>query len=99
MFEDKSIIRRRILVNEAKSGVAEALAFYELLSFLDYYNMKKGLVVFDAESIKSQLMHVSGKKQNKIITNNLIGILEKLQIRTQLIPLNCMWRLIKYVIR
>ncbi|MFJ7831839.1 hypothetical protein ACQKIC_16200 [Peribacillus sp. NPDC046944] len=86
VFEDKSIIRKRILVNETKSSVAEAMAFNELLSFLNYYGMKKGLVFFDAENIMIQLKHVSGKKQNKTITNNSIDILEKLQIITQLIP-------------
>lgn len=86
VFEDKSIIRKRILVNETKSSVAEAMAFNELLSFLNYYDMKKGIVFFDAESIMIQLKHVSGKKQNKLITNNSIDILGKLQIITQLIP-------------
>lgn len=85
ILEDKSIIRRRILVNETKSSVAEVLAFYELLFFLDYYNMKKGLIVFDAQYIETQINKADSKLHN-IIPNNTKDILQKLQIRTQLIP-------------
>lgn len=78
IFEDKSIIRRRIIVHETKSSLAEALAFCELLSFLDYYNMEKGVIVFDATSIESQI--------NKGKSKDTKDTLENLQIRTQLIP-------------
>ncbi|PFW53933.1 hypothetical protein [Priestia megaterium] len=94
VFEDKSEIRRRIVVRERDNNVAEAMALSELLAFLKYYNLKKGTILFDSKGVKSQLK--KGSRNNKVkkrgrrnnsryLPKGVYKVLEKLQIRTQLI--------------
>ncbi|MGU3394207.1 hypothetical protein ACNHOZ_08650 [Priestia sp. D51] len=93
VFEDKSEIRRRIVVNERDNNVAEALALSELLAFLNYYSLKKGTILLDSKAVKSQLKkeckHNKARKRDRKNRRNLpkgiYKVLEKLQIRTQLI--------------
>ncbi|WP_280157476.1 hypothetical protein P5616_010580 [Priestia aryabhattai] len=93
VFEDKSEIRRRIVVNERDNNVAEALALSELLAFLNYYNLKKGTILLDSKAVKIQLKkeckHNKARKRDRKNRRNLpkgvYKVLEKLQIRTQLI--------------
>ncbi|RVT65294.1 hypothetical protein [Niallia taxi] len=85
IFEDSSVIRRRIVVDESNNNIAEYLAICELISFLEYYNLKKGLIVFDSDSVKHQMK----KNRKKIFNNILINIedsIRELQLRTQVIP-------------
>jgi hypothetical protein len=85
VFEDKSIIRRRIVVNESDSNIAEALAIKELLSFLVFYNFRGGLILLDSNGVKSQLKK-KGRKIHKYLPKDTKEILRNLQIRTQVIP-------------
>ena len=55
VFEDKSKISKRIIVNQTDSNIAEVLAFKELFSFLDNHNFENGIVLFDSNYIKSHL--------------------------------------------
>lgn len=80
-FEDKRTICRRIVVNDVTdSNIAEALAVIELLTFVKYYNLKKGLILFDSNYVKSQL-----RKKGGNLPNNIKKTLQNLQIRTQVI--------------
>ncbi|MGG1417531.1 hypothetical protein ABE220_01385 [Bacillus subtilis] len=86
VFEDKSKISRRIVVNQTNSNIAEALAFRELISFLEYYNFKGGLILFDSNGLKSHLQKLSRRKTNKLLSEDTKEILRKLNVRTQVIP-------------
>ncbi|MED3822085.1 hypothetical protein ICR95_07760 [Priestia megaterium] len=93
VFEDKSEIKRRIVVNERDNNVAEALALSELLAFLNYYNFKNGTILLDSEAVKIQLkkerknnkVRKRGRKNRLYLPKGVYKVLEKLQIRTQLI--------------
>lgn len=93
VFEDKSEIKRRIVVNERDNNVAEALALSELLAFLKYYNLKKGTILLDSKTVKVQLKKECknnkakkrGKKNRRYLPKGIYKVLEKLQVRTQLI--------------
>ncbi|MFP3728605.1 hypothetical protein U8V72_25825 [Priestia filamentosa] len=85
VFEDTSYVRRKIVVEERDNNMAEALAVLELLSFLKYYNFKKGLILLDANVVKKQLRN-KGRKIHKFIPKGTKEILNDLQIRTQIIP-------------
>ncbi|WP_066065284.1 hypothetical protein [Neobacillus soli] len=85
VFEDQSIIRRRIVVNESDNNIAEALAIKELLSFLRYYNMKNGLILLDSNGVKNQLKK-KGRQIHKYLSKDTKKTLRNLQIRTQVIP-------------
>ncbi|WP_155928732.1 hypothetical protein [Bacillus sp. UNC41MFS5] len=85
IFEDKSIIRRRIVVDESDSNVAEALAISELLSFLRYYNLRDGLLLFDSNGVKKQLRKKSSKLHKHIPKDTYKG-LRNLNVRTQVFP-------------
>ncbi|WP_456363074.1 hypothetical protein [Priestia aryabhattai] len=93
IFEDKSEIRRRIIVDERDNNAAEALALSELLAFLKYYNLKKGTILLDSKTVKVQLKKECknnkakkrGKKNRRYLPKGIYKVLEKLQIRTQLI--------------
>ncbi|WP_404323936.1 hypothetical protein LG298_09790 [Cytobacillus firmus] len=84
VFEDKRVIRRRIVCNETDSNIAEALAINELLSFLCRYNFRDGLLLFDSNGVKKQL-----KKKNRLIhkyiPKDTYRELRGLNVRTQLI--------------
>lgn len=93
VFEDKSEIKRRIVVNERDNNVAEALALSELLVFLNYYNFKNGTILLDSEAVKIQLkkerknnkVRKRGRKNRLYLPKGVYKVLERLQIRTQLI--------------
>ncbi|UYP10276.1 hypothetical protein [Priestia megaterium] len=95
VFEDKSEIRRRIVVHERDNNVAEAMALSELLAFLKYYNLKKGTILLDSNGVKAQLKKewknnnkVKKRRRNKkrrYLSKGVYKVLEKLQVRTQLI--------------
>lgn len=95
VFEDKSEIRRRIVVRERDNNVAEAMALSELLAFLKYYNLKKGTILLDSNGVKAQLKKewknnnkVKKRRRNKkrrYLSKGIYKVLEKLQVRTQLI--------------
>ncbi|MED5245124.1 hypothetical protein [Priestia sp. LL-8] len=95
VFEDKSEIRRRIVVHEHDNNVAEAMALSELLAFLKYYNLKKGTILLDSNGVKAQLKKewknnnkVKKRRRNKkhrYLSKGVYKVLEKLQVRTQLI--------------
>ncbi|MCM3020092.1 hypothetical protein M3582_18595 [Priestia megaterium] len=95
VFEDKSEIRRRIVVRERDNNVAEAMALSELLAFLKYYNLKKGTILLDSNGLKAQLKKgwrnnhkVKKRRKNKkriYLSKGVYKVLEKLQVRTQLI--------------
>ncbi|NHH93118.1 hypothetical protein GOICGAJE_01647 [Bacillus sp. MB95] len=93
IFEDKSEIRRRIIVDERDNNAAEALALSELLAFLKYYNLKKGTILLDSKTVKVQLKKECknnkakkrGKKNRRYLPKGIYKVLEKLQVRTQLI--------------
>jgi len=85
IFEDKSKIRRRIVVDESDNNIAEALALSELLSFLKYHNLTKGIILFDSNGLKCQLKKKKGKIRN-YLPKNINVILRTLEIRTQVIP-------------
>ncbi|MGG1400192.1 hypothetical protein ABE288_20570 [Bacillus salipaludis] len=85
VFEDKSVVYRRIVVDESDNNNAEALAITELLSFLNYYKLKKGLILLDSNVVKSQLKK-KGRKIHKYLPNNTKETLKYLEIRTQVIP-------------
>ncbi|MES9745392.1 hypothetical protein ABWK24_25315 [Priestia megaterium] len=95
VFEDKSEIRRRIIVHECDNNVAEAMALSELLAFLKYYNLKKGTILLDSNGLKAQLKKgernndkVKKRRKNKkriYLSKGVYKALEKLQVRTQLI--------------
>lgn len=85
IFEDKSKVRRKIVVNESDNNIAEALAIAELLSFLKYYNMRKGLIFFDSNGVKSQLKK-RGRKIHNYLPKDTKQTLNNQQIRTQVIP-------------
>ncbi|MEH7082777.1 hypothetical protein V7139_08585 [Neobacillus drentensis] len=85
VFEDKSKISRRIVVNQTNNNFAEALAFKELISFLDYYNFEGGLILFDSNGLKSHLKR-SRRKTNKYLSKDTKEILRRLNVRTQVIP-------------
>ncbi|MFC0472468.1 hypothetical protein ACFFHM_18760 [Halalkalibacter kiskunsagensis] len=70
VFEDKSIISKRIVIDESDNNVAEALAISELLSFLKYYNLKDGLILFDSNGVKSQLKK-RGRKIHKFLPKDI----------------------------
>lgn len=80
VFEDKSKISKRIIVNQTNSNIAEALAFKELVSFLDNHNFENGIVLFDSNCIKSHL------KKTGYISNKTKEIIKRLKVRTQIIP-------------
>ncbi len=80
VFEDKSKISKRIIVNQTNSNIAEALAFKELVSFLDNYNFENGIVLFDSNCIKSHL------KKTGYISKKTKEIIKRLNVRTQIIP-------------
>ncbi|WP_419883937.1 hypothetical protein ACN6MY_10895 [Peribacillus sp. B-H-3] len=82
VFEDKSIVRRRVVVDESNNNIAEALAFAELVSFLKYYNITKGIILFDSDYVKSRLK----KKNKRLRRRGEKRTLSTQQIRTQLIP-------------
>ncbi|MFU8691623.1 hypothetical protein ACNA6I_17445 [Rossellomorea sp. FS2] len=84
IFEDKSMVRRRIIVNQTDSNIAEALAINELLSFLRYYKFTNGLILFDANGVKKQLKW-KYRQIHKYIHKNTYKELRKLNVRTQLI--------------
>lgn len=85
VFEDTSIIRRRIVVDESDNNIAEFLAICELVSFLEYYNMEKGLIIFDSNSAK-HLMKQKRWKVYNYMPRNIVEAIRKLKIRTQVIP-------------
>lgn len=95
VFEDKSDIRRRIVLDERDNNVAEAMALSELLAFLKYYNLKKGTIILDSNRVKAQLkkewkdnnkVKKRGRRRNRrYLPKGVYKVLEKLQIRTQLI--------------
>ncbi|MDQ0202172.1 hypothetical protein [Neobacillus ginsengisoli] len=84
-FEDKSKISKRIVINQTNNNIAEASAFKELISFLDYYNFKGGLILFDSNGLKSHLKR-SRRKTNKYLSEDTKEILRRLSVRTQVIP-------------
>ncbi|MCM3706432.1 hypothetical protein M3205_11970 [Cytobacillus firmus] len=84
VFEDKSIIGRRIIVNETDSNIAEALAINELLSFLRRYNFRDGLLLFDSNGVKKQLKR-KNRQIHKYIPKDTYRELRGLNVRTQLI--------------
>lgn len=85
-FEDNSKINRRIIINDVTdSNIAEGLAINEFLSFVQYYKLKKGLILFDSNGVKSQLKK-KGRKIHKYLPKNVKKTLQSLQIRTQVIP-------------
>ncbi|MEH7374369.1 hypothetical protein [Neobacillus drentensis] len=85
VFEDKSKISKRIIVNQTNSNIAEALAFKELISFLDYYNFEEGVILFDSNCLRFHLKK-TGWKTKKYISKDTKEILRRLNIRTQVIP-------------
>ncbi|MFD1445777.1 hypothetical protein [Oceanobacillus profundus] len=76
VFENGDKIKRRIVVDELNNNRAEACAFRELVSFLDFYNFTNGAILYDSEYVKKRL------KKSKTIRRNL----DNLQIHTQIIP-------------
>ncbi|MFD1357353.1 hypothetical protein ACFQ4X_05520 [Fictibacillus halophilus] len=84
-FEDKRIIQRRIVIGESYNNVAEALAINELLSFLEYHNIHKGVILMDCVGV---IKHLAKRKSklSKIIGRNFKRTLRKLGLRTQTIP-------------
>lgn len=85
IFEDKNKIKRRIVVNESDSNIAEAMAISELLSFLSYYNIRDGLLLIDSNGVKKQLRKKS-RKLDKHIPKDTYKALRSLNVRTQVIP-------------
>lgn len=93
VFEDKSEIKRRIVVNERDNNVAEALALSELLAFLNYYNLKKGTILLDSKAVKIQLkkecknnkVRKRGRNNRRNLPKGIYKVLERLQVKTQLI--------------
>lgn len=84
VFEDKREIKRRIVVNESDSNVAEAMTIAETLSFLQYYNLKNGVLLLDANGVKKQLRRKS-RKLVQHIPKDTYKALRSLNVRTQLI--------------
>jgi hypothetical protein len=85
VFEDKSVIRKKIVVDEPNNNIAEVVAFFELLSFLKYYKFNSGLILFDSNGLKTGLRN-RRSKFNKYIPRETKDILSNLHIRTQVIP-------------
>jgi hypothetical protein len=61
------------------------LAISELLSFLKYYNLQRGLILLDSNGVKSQLKK-KGRKIHQFLPKHTKKILNDLHIRTQVIP-------------
>jgi ribonuclease HI len=85
IFEDKSKIKRRIVVNQSDSNISEAMAISEFLSFLSYYNIRDGLLLIDSNGVKKQLRKKS-RKLHKHIPKDTYKALRSLNVRTQVIP-------------
>jgi ribonuclease HI len=84
-FEDGNVIRRRIVTTETDNNKAEALALFELTSFLQYYGLSRGVVLFDSKSVKRWLNNRGSKVHRKIL-QKVRNSLKKLEVRTQIIP-------------
>ncbi|KEZ47161.1 ribonuclease H family protein [Metabacillus indicus] len=84
IFEDMSQIKRRIVIDESDSNIAEALAIAELLSFLRYYDISDGLLLFDSNGVKRQLKS-KNRQIHKYIHKDTYKQLRLLNVRTQLI--------------
>lgn len=82
VFEDGSKVRRRIVYNESNNNnKAEAIAFWELVSFLDFYNFTNGVILYDSEYVKKRLKKRWRKKYFKTRRRTL----NDLQVHTQII--------------
>lgn len=84
-FENSSVIRRKIVIQERNSNIAEALAISELLSFLRYYNFKHGLLLIDCNGVKKVMKRKKGKLHH-FIPRHIRPTLQGLNVRSQLIP-------------
>ncbi|WP_156418823.1 hypothetical protein [Fictibacillus sp. FJAT-27399] len=85
IFEDKSKVYKRIVIDESDNNIAEAAALSELVSFLKYYNLDNGLILFDSDALKHMLKKNSNRLCNRIPISIKKDII-KLNIRTQVIP-------------
>lgn len=86
VFENNSVIRKRIVFDESDNNIAEALAIAELLSFLCYYNIRDGLLLFDSNGVKKQLRRKKRKLLKHTPKDTYYKSLKILNVRTQVIP-------------
>lgn len=84
-FEDERAVFRRIKINESKSHIAEALAIKELLSFLNYYGIESGVILFDSYGVKKAIKRSDCQERQSIFLE-IKRSLKKLKVRTQVIP-------------
>ncbi len=81
-FEDRSKIHRKIIIKQKDNQIAEAMALTELINFLDYYELRKGVILFDSTAVKKGLYIRSSKLYRRILYGKLYK-LSKLKVRTQ----------------
>lgn len=84
-FEDGSLIQRRIVSSRTDIDNAEAHALLELTQFLEYYDFDKGTILFDSGNVEYGLKNRKGKLYKDVLYQ-IDHSLEKLKVKTQLIP-------------
>ncbi|MGG3940963.1 hypothetical protein ABEV54_05805 [Peribacillus psychrosaccharolyticus] len=84
-FEDGSLLHRRIVSSKTDIDNAEAHALLELTQFLEYYGLDKGTILFDSGNVEYGFKNKKGKLY-KAVLYQVDHSLEKLKVRTQLIP-------------
>ncbi|MBM7587928.1 hypothetical protein JOC86_004503 [Bacillus pakistanensis] len=81
-FEDSSTVRRRIVMDRRKPHTAEALAIYELSSFLLHYKLCDGVIFIDCKEAKNWIKRRKGKG----IPKSLYRSLRAINVGFQIIP-------------
>jgi hypothetical protein len=80
-FEDGSVVNRRLLVDVRKPHIAEALAVKELLAFLQYYRIEKGVILTDNKATINSITH-----DKEGILQGMFDIVHKMEIKIEHIP-------------